>query len=86
MILEFSRVRPESLKKLYDGYSFGVLPLLGKIVAGDADSYQYLAESIRKHPPQEELAEMMRRAGFIDVTYRNLSGGIVAMHRGYRRD
>ncbi len=86
LILEFSRVRPEALKKLYDGYSFGVLPLLGKIVAGDADSYQYLAESIRKHPAQEELAGMMRDAGLADVTYRNLSGGIVAIHRGYRRD
>jgi demethylmenaquinone methyltransferase/2-methoxy-6-polyprenyl-1,4-benzoquinol methylase len=81
-VLEFSRVRPEPLKKLYDGYSFGVLPVLGKLVAGDADSYQYLAESIRKHPGQAELAAMMRQAGFASVTYRNLSGGIVAIHRG----
>jgi demethylmenaquinone methyltransferase/2-methoxy-6-polyprenyl-1,4-benzoquinol methylase len=81
-ILEFSKVRPEPLKKLYDGYSFGVLPLLGKLVANDADSYQYLAESIRKHPGQSELAAMMREAGFTDVTYQNLSGGIVAIHRG----
>jgi demethylmenaquinone methyltransferase/2-methoxy-6-polyprenyl-1,4-benzoquinol methylase len=85
LVLEFSRLRSESLKRLYDGYSFGVLPLLGKIVAGDADSYQYLAESIRRHPAQEELAEMMRDAGFDEVTYRNLSGGIVAIHQGYRR-
>ena len=83
LILEFSRVRPEPLKKLYDGYSFSILPLLGKFVAGDADSYQYLAESIRKHPAQEELADMMRDAGFGRVTYRNLSGGIVAIHSGY---
>jgi demethylmenaquinone methyltransferase/2-methoxy-6-polyprenyl-1,4-benzoquinol methylase len=81
-VLEFSQVRPELLKKLYDGYSFGVLPVLGKLVAGDADSYQYLAESIRKHPGQAELATMMRQAGFASVTYRNLSGGIVAIHRG----
>jgi demethylmenaquinone methyltransferase/2-methoxy-6-polyprenyl-1,4-benzoquinol methylase len=83
LILEFSRVRPKPLKKLYDGYSFGVLPLLGKIVAGDADSYQYLAESIRQHPGQEELAGMLREAGFEQVKYRNLSGGIVAIHSGY---
>jgi demethylmenaquinone methyltransferase/2-methoxy-6-polyprenyl-1,4-benzoquinol methylase len=83
-VLEFSQLRHEPLQKLYDGYSFGVLPVLGKLVAGDSDSYQYLAESIRKHPAQEALAEMMRAAGFREVTYRNLSGGIVAMHRGAR--
>jgi demethylmenaquinone methyltransferase/2-methoxy-6-polyprenyl-1,4-benzoquinol methylase len=83
-ILEFSKVRPEPLKKIYDGYSFGILPLLGKLIAKDADSYQYLAESIRKHPGQSELAELMREAGFADVTYENLSGGIVAIHRGQR--
>ena len=81
-ILEFSRVRPEPLKKIYDGYSFGVLPVLGKLVADDSESYQYLAESIRKHPGQSELASMLRDAGFSNVTYRNLSGGIVAIHRG----
>jgi demethylmenaquinone methyltransferase/2-methoxy-6-polyprenyl-1,4-benzoquinol methylase len=84
-ILEFSQVRPEPLRKLYDRYSFGLLPIMGRLVAGDPDSYQYLAESIRKHPPQKELAGMMREAGFERVHYRNLSGGIVAMHRG-RRD
>ncbi|MFT5372010.1 MAG: demethylmenaquinone methyltransferase/2-methoxy-6-polyprenyl-1,4-benzoquinol methylase, partial [Lysobacterales bacterium] len=83
-ILEFSKVRPEPLKKIYDGYSFGILPLLGKLIAKDSDSYQYLAESIRKHPGQSELAQMMRDAGFSDVTYENLSGGIVAIHRGQR--
>ena len=81
-ILEFSKVRPKPLKRIYDGYSFGILPILGKLVANDADSYQYLAESIRKHPGQSELAEMMREAGFTDVTFENLTGGIVAIHRG----
>ena len=84
LVLEFSRVRPEPLRKLYDGYSFAVLPVLGRLVAGDADSYRYLAESIRRHPPQEELADMMRAAGFDQVSYRDLTGGIVAVHRGVR--
>ena len=83
-ILEFSKVRPDLLRKLYDGYSFGLLPVLGKLVANDADSYQYLAESIRRHPGQSELASMLRTAGFSKVNYRNLSGGIVAIHRGTR--
>jgi len=83
-ILEFSKVRPDLLRKLYDGYSLGLLPVLGKLVANDADSYQYLAESIRRHPGQSELASMLRTAGFSDVNYRNLSGGIVAIHRGTR--
>ncbi len=84
LILEFSRVQSEPLRKLYDGYSFGVLPVLGRLVAGDSDSYQYLAESIRKHPPQEELAQMMRDVGFESVRYQDLSGGIVAIHSGVR--
>jgi demethylmenaquinone methyltransferase / 2-methoxy-6-polyprenyl-1,4-benzoquinol methylase len=83
-ILEFSEVRAEPLKMAYDAWSFGMLPLLGKLIADDEDSYRYLAESIRKHPPQEELAAMMREAGFDDVRYRNLSGGIVAIHSGAR--
>jgi demethylmenaquinone methyltransferase/2-methoxy-6-polyprenyl-1,4-benzoquinol methylase len=82
LILEFSEVRHEPLKMVYDAWSFGVLPLLGKFVADDEDSYRYLAESIRKHPAQEELAQMMREAGFQDVRYRNLTGGIVAIHSG----
>ena len=82
LILEFSEVQAEALKKIYSGYSFGILPVLGKLVAGDEESYRYLAESIRKHPPQEELAEMMRNAGFTKVRYRNLTGGIVAIHSG----
>jgi demethylmenaquinone methyltransferase/2-methoxy-6-polyprenyl-1,4-benzoquinol methylase len=65
-------------------YSFRVLPLLGKLVANDADSYRYLAESIRMHPDQETLLAMMRAAGLEDCRYHNLSGGIVAVHRGYR--
>ncbi len=82
LILEFSAVEKEPLKALYDAWSFAVLPVLGKLVAGDEDSYRYLAESIRKHPRQEDLAEMMRDAGFEDVRYRNLTGGIVAIHSG----
>ena len=82
LILEFSQVRSEALKSLYDAWSFGMLPILGRLVADDEDSYRYLAESIRKHPPQEELAGMMREAGFEDVRYRNLTGGIVAIHSG----
>lgn len=84
LILEFSAVEAEPLKKLYDSWSFGVLPILGKLVANDEESYRYLAESIRKHPPQEELAEMMRLAGFSEVAFRNLTGGIVAIHSGMR--
>jgi len=82
LILEFSQVQPELLKKAYNSYSFGILPVLGKLVTGDGDSYRYLAESIRQHPPQEELTDMMREAGFDKVRYRNLSGGIVAIHSG----
>jgi demethylmenaquinone methyltransferase/2-methoxy-6-polyprenyl-1,4-benzoquinol methylase len=82
MILEFSQVEFEPLKQIYDAWSFGVLPVMGKLVANDEDSYRYLAESIRKHPPQEELAAMMKNAGFEDVGFRNLTGGIVAIHHG----
>jgi demethylmenaquinone methyltransferase/2-methoxy-6-polyprenyl-1,4-benzoquinol methylase len=84
LVLEFSRVRQPLLKPLYDAYSFTVLPRLGQTVAGDADSYRYLAESIRKHPDQATLAEMMRGAGFERVAVRNLLGGIVAIHSGYK--
>jgi demethylmenaquinone methyltransferase/2-methoxy-6-polyprenyl-1,4-benzoquinol methylase len=83
LVLEFSR--PTALlKPLYDLYSFRVLPLLGKIVARDEASYRYLAESIRMHPDQETLLGMMRDAGLEDCRYHNLTGGIVAVHRGYR--
>ena len=84
LILEFSTVQAEPLKALYDSWSFGMLPRLGRLVAGDEDSYRYLAESIRKHPPQDELAGMMRQAGFDPVRYRNMTGGIVAIHTGVR--
>ena len=82
--LEFSRFRVAALAPLYDAWSFRVLPRLGQAVAGDAESYSYLAESIRTFPDQERLAEMMRAAGFALVRVRNLSGGIVAIHSGWR--
>lgn len=82
LILEFSSVQPEPLKAIYDAWSFGALPVLGKLIADDEASYRYLAESIRQHPPQEELAQMMEDAGFDEVRYRNLTGGIVAIHSG----
>jgi len=84
LILEFSQVQAEPLKAVYDAWSFGALPILGKLIANDENSYRYLAESIRKHPPQEQLVQMMEKAGFEDVSFRNLTGGIVAIHRGVR--
>ena len=84
LILEFSAVRDPLLKKLYDFHSFQVLPRMGALIAGDAESYQYLAESIRKHPDQATLKAMMETAGFARVDVRNLTGGIVAIHRGYK--
>ena len=83
LVLEFSRVW-KPLKPLYDAYSFGLLPLMGKLVAKDADSYRYLAESIRMHPGQEELKAMMEAAGLSRVEFFNLSGGVVALHRGVK--
>ncbi|MCY7312917.1 MAG: bifunctional demethylmenaquinone methyltransferase/2-methoxy-6-polyprenyl-1,4-benzoquinol methylase UbiE [Pseudoxanthomonas sp.] len=83
-VLEFSEVTVDWFKPVYDFHSFKVLPGLGKLFAQDADSYQYLAESIRKHPPQETLKTMMQDAGFERCSYRNLSAGIVAIHTGYR--
>lgn len=83
-VLEFSEVTAEWFRPIYDFHSFKVLPRLGKLFANDADSYQYLAESIRKHPPQETLKTMMQEAGFARVGYRNLSAGIVAIHTGYK--
>jgi demethylmenaquinone methyltransferase/2-methoxy-6-polyprenyl-1,4-benzoquinol methylase len=84
LILEFSHPTSPALKPLYDAYSFRVLPVLGKIVANDDASYRYLAESIRMHPNQQTLLEMMNAAGLEGCRYHNLSGGIVAVHRGYR--
>jgi demethylmenaquinone methyltransferase/2-methoxy-6-polyprenyl-1,4-benzoquinol methylase len=83
-VLEFSQVKAEWFKPFYDFHSFNVLPRLGRLFAGDADSYRYLAESIRRHPPQDELESMLQAAGFDRCGYRNLSGGIVAIHTGYR--
>lgn len=84
LVLEFSSPVVPGLKPLYDLYSFGILPKLGKLLAGDEGSYRYLAESIRMHPGQEELKSMMEQAGFENCDYFNLSGGIVALHRGFR--
>jgi len=84
LVLEFSKPVVEPLAKAYDQYSFKLLPLLGKLVANDADSYRYLAESIRMHPDQETLKGMMEQAGLERVQVYNLTGGIVAVHRGYR--
>ncbi len=84
LVLEFSRVTQDWLKPLYDFHSFQVLPRIGKLVARDAASYRYLAESIRKHPDQAALKAMMEAAGFANVQVRNLSAGIVAIHRGYK--
>jgi demethylmenaquinone methyltransferase / 2-methoxy-6-polyprenyl-1,4-benzoquinol methylase len=83
LVLEFSTPAP-GLKPIYDAYSFKVLPLLGRLVARDEASYRYLAESIRMHPNQETLLEMLRTAGFGQARYHNLTGGIVALHRGYK--
>ena len=84
LVLEFSHPVAPGLGPIYDAYSFRVLPLLGKLVARDAASYRYLAESIRMHPPQERLLAMMQAAGLEGCRYHNLSGGIVAVHRGYK--
>ena len=84
LCLEFSRVTVYALTGLYDAWSFKVLPRLGRLVAGDEDSYRYLAESIRTFPNQDALAAMMREAGFAKVSVRNLSGGIAAIHSGWR--
>ncbi|TAN78619.1 MAG: bifunctional demethylmenaquinone methyltransferase/2-methoxy-6-polyprenyl-1,4-benzoquinol methylase UbiE [Gallionella sp.] len=83
IVLEFSRIA-KPLEPFYDAYSFKLLPKIGQIVANDADSYRYLAESIRMHPGQEELKKMMEEAGLERVEYFNLTGGVVAVHRGYK--
>ncbi len=83
LVLEFSKVAPP-LAQAYDWYSFKVLPRLGQLVAGDADSYRYLAESIRMHPGQQELKEMMQKAGFGHVDFHNMTGGVVALHVGIK--
>jgi demethylmenaquinone methyltransferase / 2-methoxy-6-polyprenyl-1,4-benzoquinol methylase len=84
LVLEFSKPVFPILQTVYDAYSFSLLPRLGQWIANDADSYRYLVESIRKHPDQETLKTMMLDAGFDECNYHNLSGGIVALHRGYK--
>ncbi len=84
LVLEFSKPVAPGLGPVYDAYSFGVLPLMGQLVAGDRESYKYLAESIRMHPDQETLKGMMEAVGFERCDYHNLTGGIVALHRGFK--
>ena len=84
LVLEFSKPQNELLGRAYDAYSFNVLPLMGRLVANDSESYQYLAESIRVHPDQETLKEMMEDAGFGRCEYHNMTGGIVALHKGVK--
>ena len=84
LVLEFSKPESKLLEKVYDQYSFRLLPFMGKLVADDADSYRYLAESIRMHPDQETLKDMMAEAGFVDCEFHNMTGGIVALHKGIK--
>jgi demethylmenaquinone methyltransferase/2-methoxy-6-polyprenyl-1,4-benzoquinol methylase len=84
LILEFSKPTNPLLEKIYDTYSFRILPMMGRLVANDEESYRYLAESIRKHPDQDTLMAMMEDAGFVDCQYHNMTGGIVAVHRGIK--
>ncbi|HYR67088.1 MAG TPA: class I SAM-dependent methyltransferase, partial [Reyranella sp.] len=82
--LEFSKVKSAPLGRVYDAYSSRALPVLGRVVAGDADSYRYLYESIRRFPPQRELAQRLRRVGFANVAWRDMTLGVVALHSGWR--
>ncbi|MCK9780343.1 MULTISPECIES: bifunctional demethylmenaquinone methyltransferase/2-methoxy-6-polyprenyl-1,4-benzoquinol methylase UbiE [Enterobacterales] len=84
LVLEFSKPVLEPLSKIYDAYSFHILPRIGQVIVNDADSYRYLTESIRMHPDQETLKGMMEEAGFDQVTYTNMTGGIVALHKGFK--
>jgi len=84
LVLEFSKPENELLSKAYDAYSFRVLPLMGRLVANDSESYQYLAESIRMHPDQDTLRDMMEDAGFSNCEYHNMTGGVVALHKGVK--
>jgi demethylmenaquinone methyltransferase / 2-methoxy-6-polyprenyl-1,4-benzoquinol methylase len=84
MVLEFSQIPNDLMQKVYDLYSFNIIPVMGQIVAGDRDSYQYLVESIRKFPDQETFAGLIRQAGFGQVKYRNLTMGIAALHSGWK--
>lgn len=84
LVLEFSKPKNPLLEKAYDTYSFKLLPFMGKVVANDADSYRYLAESIRMHPDQETLKGMMEAVGFVNTEYHNMTGGVVALHKGIK--
>jgi len=84
VILEFSKVQSEFISKIYDTYSFNIIPKLGKLIANDSASYQYLAESIRKHPDQQTLQDMLENCGYIQCSYTNLSFGICAIHKGFK--
>ena len=84
MCLEFSEVVVPGFKQIYDNYSFHAIPIMGQLLANDKDSYQYLVESIRKFPKQPEFAAMIEEAGFKVVTYQNYTGGIVAVHSGFK--
>ena len=84
LVLEFSKPVAPGLSPVYDFYSFNILPMMGKLIANDSESYRYLAESIRMHPDQETLKDMMSNAGFERCDYDNLTGGIVALHRGFK--
>ncbi|WP_051275550.1 bifunctional demethylmenaquinone methyltransferase/2-methoxy-6-polyprenyl-1,4-benzoquinol methylase UbiE [Aestuariibacter salexigens] len=84
LVLEFSKPTNDTFSKVYDWYSFHILPKMGQAIANDSESYQYLAESIRMHPDQETLKSMMENVGFDQVTYHNMTGGIVALHRGFK--
>ena len=84
MVLEFSQLPNPMMQKAYDLYSFNVIPKMGKVVAGDGESYQYLVESIRKFPDQETFAGMIRDAGFENVSYRNMTLGVAALHSGWK--
>ncbi|MEI7669030.1 MAG: bifunctional demethylmenaquinone methyltransferase/2-methoxy-6-polyprenyl-1,4-benzoquinol methylase UbiE [Pseudomonadota bacterium] len=84
LCLEFSQVNQPLFAKIYEQYSFNIIPKIGELIAKDRDSYQYLVESIRKFPPQEKFANMIKEAGFAQVKYKNMSGGVVAIHSGYK--
>ena len=84
MVLEFSQLPNDGLQKLYDLYSYNVIPRMGQMIANDRDSYQYLVESIRRFPDQQTFADMIGDAGFEQVKYRNLSMGIAALHSGWK--
>lgn len=86
MVLEFSKPKNPLLSKAYDVYSFNALPLMGQLIAGDSNSYQYLAESIRMHPDQDTLKAMMEEAGLVNCKYYNMTGGVVALHVGIKPD